>query len=202
VNSTRNIASNAAIFMPDLERKRNVIRGTICFAWCTKASLRGVRPTADELRELTTDEMRMTMIRPYPGPPERRPTLHLTERQAYDEVMAVVPEETFEHLPMMMIDEIKKGIKGEVDDRAQRGGAEAIEGWQIVLGADLKVRGKLSPPQPEGKGELWGRGEQADGRSGVTRLNVRRCWLARLAQKRPKGVGNVMGVVRGLFRST
>jgi len=139
VNSTRNIASNAAVFMTDLDRKRNVIRGTICFAWCTKASLRGVRPTADELRELATDEMRRMMVRPYPGPPARRPTLHLTERQAYDEVVAAVPEETFEHLPMMMIDEIKAGIRKEFEVSAQRGAADALQGWQIVLGADLKA---------------------------------------------------------------
>ena len=141
VNSTRNIASNAAIFMTSLERKRDVIKATICFAWCTKASLRGVRPTADELRELTTDEMRRNMVRPYPGPPERRPTLHLTEKEAYDEMIKSSPAETFEHLPMMMIDEIKSGIRDELEQHAiEKGASETHEGWKIVLGADIKVR--------------------------------------------------------------
>lgn len=105
VNSTRNVASNAAVFMTDLERKRRVIKATICFAWCTKASLRGVRPTSDEIAELASEEMLTAMVTPYVVPLGRRPTLHL-EPSEYEQAL-LEQGEPYDHLPMMMVDEMK-----------------------------------------------------------------------------------------------
>eukprot|EP00962_Isochrysis_galbana_P047276 scaffold19247_cov135-Isochrysis_galbana.AAC.6 len=44
-----------------------------------------------------------------------------------------------EHLPMMMIDEIKAGIRDELDERSAAEGRACHEGWAISLGADIKV---------------------------------------------------------------
>ncbi|EOD07249.1 hypothetical protein EMIHUDRAFT_198623 [Emiliania huxleyi CCMP1516] len=133
VNSTRNVASNAAVFMTDLERKRRVIKATICFAWCTKASLRGVRPTSDEIAELASEEMLTAMVTPYVVPLGRRPTLHL-EPSEYEQAL-LEQGEPYDHLPMMMA-----GVRDELDETvgAKGSAAEVHEGWKIVIGNDIK----------------------------------------------------------------
>ncbi|EOD26634.1 hypothetical protein EMIHUDRAFT_236677 [Emiliania huxleyi CCMP1516] len=133
VNSTRNVASNAAVFMTDLERKRRVIKATICFAWCTKASLRGVRPTSDEIAELASEEMLTAMVTPYVVPLGRRPTLHL-EPSEYEKAL-LEQGEPYDHLPMMMA-----GVRDELDETvgAKGSAAEVHEGWKIVIGNDIK----------------------------------------------------------------
>mmetsp|Transcript_35394 Transcript_35394/g.111100 ORF Transcript_35394/g.111100 Transcript_35394/m.111100 type:complete len:466 (-) Transcript_35394:41-1438(-) len=139
VNSTRNVASNAAVFMTDLERKRRVIKAAILFAWCTKASLRATRPSADEISGLVTDEMLQAMTSRYTGPLERRPTLHL-DQSAFEEEEADDQGYVYEHLPMLMVDEMKAGIRDELDETvgAKGSAAEVHEGWKIVIGNDIK----------------------------------------------------------------
>ncbi|EOD39736.1 hypothetical protein EMIHUDRAFT_46687, partial [Emiliania huxleyi CCMP1516] len=119
VNSTRNVASNAAVFMTDLERKR-------------RHSLRGHSL-------LVTDEMLQAMTSRYTGPLERRPTLHL-DQSAFEEEEADDQGYVYEHLPMLMVDEMKAGIRDELDETvgAKGSAAEVHEGWKIVIGNDIK----------------------------------------------------------------
>jgi len=116
-----------------------VIKAAILFAWCTKASLRATRPSADELSGLVTGEMLQAMTSRYTGPLERRPTLHL-DQSAFEEEEADDQGYVYEHLPMLMVDEMKAGIRDELDETvgAKGSAAEVHEGWKIVIGNDIK----------------------------------------------------------------
>mmetsp|Transcript_8380 Transcript_8380/g.21433 ORF Transcript_8380/g.21433 Transcript_8380/m.21433 type:complete len:538 (-) Transcript_8380:137-1750(-) len=108
VNSTRNIASNAAAFMVDELHYTRVIIYTIAFAYATKQQLRGRKFEKAEMAGLFSDE----------------------ETDLMNQV---------EHIPMLMIDEIRRTIKTELIITKQTPGGLPSKSLDLVMAKDIKA---------------------------------------------------------------
>jgi len=112
VNSTRNLASNAACWMNDDARYTRVIICTITFAYSTKQLLRGRRLDPTEVQGLFT-------------------------KNEIDRINSV------EHIPMLMMDEIRRAMKFELREQRERGSSgshlRTSDNWDMIISADIKA---------------------------------------------------------------
>ena len=127
VNSTRSISSNTATWFDNLDRQRQIIKLTICFAWTTKAALRGVRPSEEELGGLLDGYLLDIAVGEYD---------EVTNDSDYPQ--GYVPHTA--HLPMMIVDEIRHAIRCEVDEQAENSmGRPLNASWDMVMGRDISA---------------------------------------------------------------
>ncbi|KAJ1628103.1 Bestrophin, RFP-TM, chloride channel-domain-containing protein [Pavlovales sp. CCMP2436] len=110
VNSTRNLASNAACYMNDDARYTRAIICTITFAYSTKQLLRGRRLDPTEVQGLFT-------------------------KNEIDRINSV------EHIPMLMMDEIRRMMKFELREQLGSSGSHlrTSDNWDMIISADIKA---------------------------------------------------------------